>query len=298
MKTDTRRIENQSSRTAAFICMYRAASYLEKNKFYQSNDYIAPNLLPGLIKFLLSNRLVNFRWPFFPRGIYEYVIARTKFIDDVFEDSIKQGIEQIVLFGAGFDTRAIRFADINIHTKIFELDTIYTQTAKIEQFKKRNILLPKNTIFIPIDFHVDSITEKLAANGFNRNKTTLFILEGIIQYLKAEVVDELFKLLYELSVPGSRVVFDYIYASVLRKENSCYGEKDIYKKVNSAREPWLFGIEKGEIEEFVSQYKFNVIQDLDPETLENMFFRDKQNHIVGKINGTHCIAYIKKLGET
>jgi len=298
MKTDTRRIENQSSRTAAFICMYRAASYLEKNKFYQSNDYIAPNLLPGLIKFLLSNRLVNFRWPFFPRGIYEYVIARTKFIDDVFEDSIKQGIEQIVLFGAGFDTRAIRFADINIHTKIFELDTIYTQTAKIEQFKKRNILLPKNTIFIPIDFHVDSITEKLAANGFNRNKTTLFILEGIIQYLKAEVVDELFKLLYELSVPGSRVVFDYIYASVLRKENSCYGEEDIYKRVNSAREPWLFGIEKGEIEEFVSQYKFNVIQDLDPETLENMFFRDKQNHIVGKINGTHCIAYIKKLGET
>ena len=294
MKTDTRRIENQSSRTAAFICMYRAASYLEKNKFYQSNDYIAPNLLPGLIKFLLSNRLVNFRWPFFPRGIYEYVIARTKFIDDVFEDSIKQGIEQIVLFGAGFDTRAIRFADINIHTKIFELDTIYTQTAKIEQFKKRNILLPKNTIFIPIDFHVDSITEKLAANGFNRNKTTLFILEGIIQYLKAEVVDELFKLLFELSVPGSRVVFDYIYASVLRKENSCYGEEDIYKRVNSAREPWLFGIEKGEIEEFVRKYKFNVIQDLDPETLENMFFRDKQNHIVGKINGTHCIAYIKK----
>jgi len=278
--------------------MYRAASYLEKNKFYQSNDYIAPKLLPGLSKFLISNRLVNLRWPFFPRGIYEYVIARTKFIDDVFEDSIKQGIEQIVLFGAGFDTRAVRFADINIHTKIFELDTIYTQTAKIEQFKKRNILLPKNTIFIPIDFHVDSVTEKLAANGFKRNKTTLFILEGIIQYLKAEVVDELFKLLYELSVPGSRVIFDYIYASVLRKENSCYGEKDIYKKVNRTREPWLFGIEKGEIGEFVSKYKFNVIQDLDPETLEKMFFRDKQHHIVGEINGTHCIAYIKKLGET
>ena len=252
--------------------MYRAASYLEKNKFYQSNDYIAPTLLPGLIKFLISNRFVNFRWSFFPRGIYEYVIARTKFIDDVFEDSIKQGIEQIVLFGAGFDTRAIRFADINIHTKIFELDTIYTQTAKIEQFKKRNILLPKNTFFIPIDFHVDSITEKLPANGFKQNKATLFILEGVIQYLKAEVVDELFKLLYKLSVPGSRVVFDYIYASVLRKENSCYGEKDIYKRVNSAREPWLFGIEKGEIEEFVSKYKFNVIQDLDSEMLEKMFF--------------------------
>lgn len=152
MKTKARRIESKSSRTAAFICMYRAASYLEKNEFYHSDDYIAPKLLPGLMKFLLSKRLVNFRWSFFPRGIYEYVIARTKFIDNIFKEAIKQGIEQILLFGAGFDTRAVRFADINTHTKIFELDTIYTQTAKIEQFKKRNISLPKNTIFIPINF--------------------------------------------------------------------------------------------------------------------------------------------------
>ena len=294
MKKDARRIESKSSRTAGFICMYRAASYLEKNKFYQSDDYIAPKLLPGLIKFLVGNKLINFRWPFFPKGIYEYVIARTKYIDNIFKESIEKGIAQILLFGAGFDTRAVRFTDINTNTKIFELDTIYTQTAKIEQFKKRNIPIPKNNIFIPIDFNVDSVSEKLASNGFMRNKTTLFILEGIIQYLTKEAVDQLFKLLYELSFPESKVVFDYIYASVLRKENTYYGESNIYKKVNSVREPWLFGIEKGEIEAFARKYKFNLIQNLNSEALEKMFFRDKQGHIVGKINGTHCIAYIKK----
>ena len=294
MRKEVRRIESKSSRTAGFICMYRAASYLEKNKFYQSNDYIAPKLLPGLIKFLVSNKLINFRWPFFPKGIYEYVIARTKYIDDIFKKSIEKGIEQILLFGAGFDTRAVRFSDINTNTKIFELDTIHTQTAKIEQFEKRNISIPKNTIFISIDFNIDSVSEKLVSNGFMQNKTTLFIMEGIIQYLKVEAVDELFKLIYELSAPGSRAVFDYIYASVLRKENIYYGEKNIYKKVNSAREPWLFGIEKGDIEAFVRKYKFNLIQDLNPEALEKMFFSNKEGHIVGKINGTHCIAYIKK----
>lgn len=294
MSKEVRRIESKSSRTAGFICMYRAASYLEKNKFYQSDDYIAPKLLPGLIKFLVSNKLVNFRWPFFPKGIYEYVIARTKYIDDIFEESMKQGIEQILLFGAGFDTRAVRFADKNINTKIFELDTIHTQTAKIEQFKKRNISIPRNTIFIPIDFNVDSVSEKLESNGFMRNKTTLFILEGIIQYLNKEAVDKLFKLLYELSAHESKVVFDYVYASVLRKENIYYGETDIYKKVNSVREPWLFGIEKGETEAFVKKYKFNLIQNLNSEDLEKMFFSDKLGHVIGKINGTHCIAYVKK----
>ena len=294
MREGVRRIESKSSRTAGFICMYRAASYLEKKELYQSGDYIAPRLLPGLIKFLVRYKLINFKWPFFPKGIYEYVIARTKYIDNIFKESIENGIEQILLFGAGFDTRAVRFAEKNMKTKIFELDTLYTQTAKINQFKKRGISIPENTILISIDFNVDSVSEKLESNGFKRNKTTLFIMEGIIQYLNKEAVDELFKLLYELAEPESKVVFDYIYASVLRKENIYYGEKDIYKKVNSVQEPWLFGIEKGGMEAFVKNYNFSLIQNLDSEDLEKMFFRDEQGQIIGKINGTHCIAYIKK----
>ena len=294
MREGVRRIESKSSRTAGFICMYRAASYLEKKELYQSGDYIAPRLLPGLIKFLVRYKLINFKWPFFPKGIYEYVIARTKYIDNIFKESIENGIEQILLFGAGFDTRAVRFAEKNMKTKIFELDTLYTQTAKINQFKKRGISIPENTILISIDFNVDSVSEKLESNGFKRNKTTLFIMEGIIQYLNKEAVDELFKLLYELAEPESKVVFDYIYASVLRKENIYYGEKDIYKKVNSVQEPWLFGIEKGRMEAFVKNYNFSLIQNLDSEDLEKMFFRDEQGQIIGKINGTHCIAYIKK----
>ncbi len=294
MRKEVRRIDSKSSRTAGFNCMYRAASYLEKNELYKSEDYIAPRLLPGLLKFLVKYKLINFNWSFFPKGIYEYVIARTKYIDNIFKESIENGIDQILIFGAGFDSRAVRFAEKNIKTKIFELDTLHTQTAKIKQFRKKNISIPKDTILIPIDFHVDSVSEKLELNGFKRNKTTLFIMEGIIMYLNKEAVDELFKLIYELAVPGSRVVFDYIYASVLRKENIYYGEKNIHGKVNSVQEPWLFGIEKGGMEAFLKNYNFNLIQNLNSEDLEKMFFGDEYGNVIAKINGTHCIAYVKK----
>jgi len=294
MRKEVRRIDSKSSRTAGFNCMYRAASYLEKNELYKSEDYIAPRLLPGLLKFLVKYKLINFNWSFFPKGIYEYVIARTKYIDNIFKESIENGIDQILIFGAGFDSRAVRFAEKNIKTKIFELDTLHTQTAKIKQFRKKNISIPKDTILIPIDFHVDSVSEKLELNGFKRNKTTLFIMEGIIMYLNKEAVDELFKLIYELAVPGSRVVFDYIYASVLRKENIYYGEKNIHGKVNSVQEPWLFGIEKGGMESFLKNYNFNLIQNLNSEDLEKMFFGDEYGNVIAKINGTHCIAYVKK----
>jgi O-methyltransferase involved in polyketide biosynthesis len=125
MKKEARRIESKSSRTADFTCMYRAASYLEKNELYKSEDYIAPRLLPGLIKFLVKYKLINFNWTFFPKGIYEYVIARTKYIDNIFKESIENGIDQILIFGAGFDSRAIRFTEKNIKTKIFELDSLW-----------------------------------------------------------------------------------------------------------------------------------------------------------------------------
>ena len=289
-----RRIESKSSRTAEFTCMYRAASFFEKNELYKSCDYIAPRLLPVIINFIVKFKLMNFRWNFFPKGIYEYIIARTKFIDKIFKDAIKNSIEQIVIFGAGFDSRAIRFNEISTNSKIFELDSLHTQREKIQQLKKRKIFIPANTIFIPIDFNVDSINEKLKSNGFNQNKVSLFIMEGLIMYLNENAVDELFKLINKITAPGSIVIFDYIYTSVLRKENIYYGEKSIYEKVNSVNESWLFGIEKGGIKTFLKKYNLKLIDNLDSEELEKKFFKNKSGNIITRINGTHCIVQAKK----
>ena len=110
MRKRARRIDSKSSRTADYTCMYRAASYLEKNELYKSEDYIAPRLIRGLIKFFVKYKPINYNWIFFPNGIYEYVIARTKYIDNIFKEAIENDIEQILIFGAGFDSRALRFA--------------------------------------------------------------------------------------------------------------------------------------------------------------------------------------------
>ena len=70
-------------------CVSRAASALEKNPFYRSGDDLTPLLVPAALKHLL--RLTLFRRFFTrvmaPRGIYEYVIARTRYIDAAFLDA-------------------------------------------------------------------------------------------------------------------------------------------------------------------------------------------------------------------
>jgi methyltransferase (TIGR00027 family) len=292
-----KRIENKISKTAEFTCMIRSASFYEKNPKYKSNDYIAPVLVPKffipVIKISPLRKLFINR--FFPPGMYEYVIARTKFVDSIFQKVLNDQFDQILIFGAGFDSRGVRFAASNQKTKIFELDAPVTQEAKINQFKKRGVEIDPRVIFVSIDFNKESVEDKLLESGFKKNQKSLFILEGLTMYLNSEAIDNTFKVINQFAGEDSEVVFDYIYSSVLRGENLYYGESEVLDGVKKEDEPWSFGIEKSEIESFLENRNLELIKNLNSEDLEKEFFKDKQGNIVAKVNGTHCIAYATKV---
>jgi hypothetical protein len=98
-----RRIESTTSRTAEMTCLSRAASSLETNRHYHSDDDLAVRLLPGLFRVLLHIPLFRAFYcrVLAPAGIYEYVIGRTKYIDAVFKQALSEQFDQILLFGAG-----------------------------------------------------------------------------------------------------------------------------------------------------------------------------------------------------
>jgi len=293
MKTN-KRIEKKSSRTAAYTCMCRASSYLEKDNCFKSGDYIAVQLLPKFIKFLTQLKILNLKSRISPKGIYQYVIARTKYIDSVFENAIKWGIKQVLILGAGFDSRAIRFLNSNDNIKVFEIDTPHTQNAKIKQFEKRKIHIPENNIFVPVDFEKEDLKTKLDESNFDKTEKTLFILEGLTMYLSQDTVAETFQFIHDYSISGSLIVFDYIYASVLRLEQKYYGENDIYQRVKKDNEKWVFGIEEGKIENFLNKLNFSLVEHLDSKDMENQYFKDESGCIITKVNGTHCLVLAQR----
>jgi len=291
-----RRIESTTSRTAEMTCVSRACSVLETNPYYMSDDYIAPLLLPSGLRPFLHISLVRrlFTKVAAPKGIYEYVIVRTKYIDAVFKQALVEQFDQILIFGAGFDTRALRFQDAMGNTNVFELDVPLTQQAKIGQYEKRHLAIPENLTFIAIDFNKESLSTKLNEAGFSKNQRSLFILEGLVMYLQPESVDETFRIIRDYSGNGSWVVFDYIYASILRKEGIYYGETEIEQTVSSADEQWQFGIEKGQIEQFLTKYEMQLADHKDAKELEKTYFTDDDSNTVGRVNGTHCLVTAKR----
>ena len=291
-----RRIESTTSRTAEMTCVSRACSVLETNPYYKSDDYIVPLLLPSGLKPFLHISLVRrlFTKVAAPKGIYEYVIVRTKYIDAVFKQALVEQFDQILIFGAGFDTRALRFQDAMGNTNVFELDVPLTQQAKIGQYEKRHLAIPENLTFIAIDFDKESLSTKLNEAGFSKNQRSLFILEGLVMYLQPESVDETFRIIRDYSGNGSWVVFDYIYASILRKEGIYYGETEIEQTVSNADEQWQFGIEKGQIEQFLTKYEMQLADHKDAKELEKTYFTDDDGNTFGRVNGTHCLVTAKR----
>lgn len=287
-----KRIDYKESRTAEMTCMCRAMSFHERNQLLKSDDYIAMKIIPPIKGFLLRIFKSVFRKIFFPHGLYAYVIARTKYIDSIFQN-IDPDITQIVILGAGFDSRAIRFQEKLQHATIFEIDVPNTQTAKIAQYKKCGITIPPNLKFVAIDFTRETLDQKLKQENYQPDRQCLFLLEGLTMYLDARSIDVTFSTISEFAGKGSLFVFDFIYAGVLRGETKYHGGQEAYKRVMNAGEPWTFGIEEGQIDPFLAKYGLTLRNESNAERLEERFYSkndgpDKNATI--RVNGAHCIV--------
>lgn len=291
-----KRIERLASRTAEWTCICRAASSLEKNPCYHSEDTVALKILPPPIKQLIQlpwYRALHCRWGI-PRGMYEYVIARTKYMDAVYQQALAEHFDHIVLLGAGFDTRAIRFPVTNGHTRVYEFDVPTTQQAKLTFYQRQGIPRPAQVAFEALDFVTESFPGRLAAMGFPKGQRCLFLMEGVSMYLEPAALHQTFQTLGEYAGPRSRVAFDYVYGEVLRREGRHYGADDVVNAVSGVNEAWRFGIEQGQVEGFLARYAWRLVDHLTAGEMEARYFGDLQGQGLRLVNDTHCLVTAEK----
>jgi len=287
-----RAIERKGSSTAGYTCFSRACATKDEDEHFRGPDYLAEIFLPFMPRILFSVAPLR-KWlmrRMFPAGIHEYVLARTRLLDEAFVHALDQGFSQIVLLGAGMDTRALRFQDRNEGTTIYELDIYATQRHKREVYERKKIALPAALVFVTIDFNKERLADVLSRAGYLEQQRTLFLWEGVTMYLEPEAVDGTLRFIRNSSAPGSIVVFDYVRGSVLRRENTLYGEKGGYDRVARAGERWTFGIEDGAIERFLATRGLKLLAHHAPSDLVAAYFTAEDGTKLARINETHCIV--------
>ena len=194
-------------------------------------------------------------------GIRGNLLCRTRFIDDTFRDALARGCEQIVILGAGFDSRAYRFPGAD-RVHVFELDHPATQAWKRDRIERTRGELPSHVTFVPIDFEQQELGETLAAAGFRTGRKTFVLWEGVTQYIGAEAVDATFQYMSRAVAPGSEIVFTYIHSGLIDGSTQMQGAQKLLVELERHGEPWCFGINPPELSQYLAAHGLELIEDV------------------------------------
>lgn len=145
-----------------------------------------------------------------------YTIVRTLAFDDWLR-SVQQR-PQMVLLGAGFDTRAFRF-DWPA-TSLWELDQPEVLERKAAILREAKASARCARIPVAADLASNEWPRSLDATGFRRGVPTVWLAEGLFPYLEPDVVDRLLHNISTLSAPGSQLAADLVSAQMMAARNA------------------------------------------------------------------------------
>lgn len=195
------------------------------------------------------------------------MIIRTRFIEERLEQAIRDGASQLVILGAGFDTRAYRLTELLTNARVFEVDQPATQEHKKRRVREAGIEIPPNLTYVAVDFRHDKLADVLAAAGYDSTKKTFFIWEGVTMYLPEASVEETLRWV-AAQAPGSTIIFDFVGAMVVKfmatADLSKFPEaaQKAFERLRklTAGEPWIFGLPDTGEREFLAKQGLELVQ--------------------------------------
>jgi methyltransferase (TIGR00027 family) len=278
--------EGHASRTAEYNALFRAleSSLPENRRLFAdplARTFLAWPLalvarlavVPGLRE--LVPWLIDNRWP----GVRSSVVARTRLIDDAIAASLGEHIEQLVILGAGFDSRAYRLPGLRGIT-VFEVDHPDTLTTKRKALERVLSGLPKHVRFVPIDFNQGDLESVMAAAGYRESARTFLLWEGVTNYLTEAAVDTTLRWCSQAS-PGSFLLFTYVHHDVLTKPGAFVGTGKLFASLEKVGEKLTFGIEPTKLPEFLAKRGLSLESDLGAAEYRELYFNEAARKMRG-----------------
>src|SRR5581483_4708452 len=142
------------------------------------------------------------------------VICRSRYTEDRLARAVAGGVGQYVILGAGLDSFGYRSA---LSVRVFEVDHPATQAWKRRALAGAGIAVPPSVTFVPADLATASLTDALAAGGFDLARPALVAWLGVTMYLSREAIGAVLAAIAALA-PGTEVIADYLLPEGLRDE--------------------------------------------------------------------------------
>ena len=260
--------EQRGKRTAELTAFARAAG--RRDPAVANPDFLAERFLNYRFKVLLLPGLRQLARLSFGRrlpGTYLYIQARTKYFDELFLAAINAN-RQIVILGAGLDTRPYRFAGRLHGIRVFEVDHPGTAAWKRKRLHRLETST-EHVTYIGVDFNVDRLDESLRHAGYDPGATTFFLWEGVVMYLPRESVEATLAVIAS-AASGSSVAFDYVFRSSLERPRDFLGAEKFQRYVAYRGEPCRFGLDPDEAASFLAKQGLTIVSNAGPKELSRL----------------------------
>lgn len=258
---------DKASQTAQYMALFRAMESCRPAADRLFTDPFAVHFLDPYYKFVtrltrvpglrtLVQRIIHRRIP----GAFSSAIARTRYIDDWLKKAFDSGARQLVILGAGFDTRGARLGFLN-NTPVIEIDHPNTSQRKSEMLQKAGVPYPTRIRLAQIDFNRQSLDTLAAEHGIDYTQPTAILWEGVTNYLTPEAIDSTFAWIGRFAT-GSYVVFTYIHKKILEAPREFHGGAKLLHDLEAIEERWTFGFEPAEVAPYLKRFGFELLEDL------------------------------------
>jgi methyltransferase (TIGR00027 family) len=166
-------------------------------------------------------------------GLRAFLVARSRYAEDLLAQAVAQGVTQYVLLGAGLDTFAHRNPYPSL--RVFEVDHPATQQWKHELLLGSDLPEPANLTYVPVDFERQSLPGQLAPAGFDTAVPTFFAWLGVVPYLTLDAFRATLRFI-SAHPPGGGVVFDYGQPRAVLPPNEQLAHDSLASRVHLAGE--------------------------------------------------------------
>ena len=193
-------------------------------------------------------------------GLAGAVVARTRFFDERTGDCLANGIRQVVILGAGYDTRAYRLGDAKRGVHFYEVDHPATQAVKTARLRDVLGSLPGHVTYVAADLGRESLDRRLEGTGYDPARRTVFIWEGVSYYLSAAAVDATLAFMARNSATGSTLLFDVLPRAVADGTSTRRDAVTLHRRLQKRGEPLLFGLDDDEVVPFLRERGFEALE--------------------------------------
>ena len=206
-------------------------------------------------------------------GVNGALVARIRFIDECLKDALESGFKQLVIVGAGYDTRAYRVPGVKERLKVFEIDHPLTQGVKVDTLKQIFGALPDHVTYVSVEFGKDRLNDKLRQAGYDAGQKTLFIIEGLLMYLPPAAVEGLLAFVCQASGPGSALVADTFSTAVVSGSSPLPEARMLKQFVENEGAVLQFGIGEEKEEAFFKSRGFSRVSRVSTAWCKDKYFK-------------------------